>query len=53
MDLNVMLPYLSRALGHKSSAETFYYYHHVMEAFHMIKERDSLADAVFPEVRIR
>ena len=52
-DLNVMLPYLSRALGHKSSAETFYYYHHVLEAFHMIKEKDSLACAVFPEVRIR
>ncbi len=53
IDLNVMLPYLSKALGHKSSAETFYYYHHVMEAFHTIKEKDSLADAVFPEVRIR
>lgn len=53
MDLNVMLPYLSRALGHKSSNETFYYYHHVMEAFRMIQERDSLSDTVFPEVRVR
>ena len=53
MDLNVMLPYLSRALGHKSSNETFYYYHHVMEAFRMIQDRDSLSDTVFPEVRVR
>ena len=37
----------------KSSNETFYYYHHVMEAFRMIQERDSLSDTVFPEVRVR
>ena len=53
LDLNVMLPYLSRALGHKSSNETFYYYHHVMEAFRLIQDKDSLAATIFPEVRIR
>ncbi len=53
LDLNVMLPYLSRALGHKSSNETFYYYHHVMEAFRLIQDKDSLAATVFPEVRIQ
>ena len=52
-DLDVMLPYLSRAPGHKSTNETFYYYHHVIEAFHLIREKDRLAASVFPEVRIR
>ena len=53
IDLNVMLPYLSRALGHKSSNETFYYYHQVKETFRIIREKDSLAYEIFPEVRVR
>ena len=53
VDLSAMLPYLSRALGHKSTNETFYYYHYVSEAFRIIQEKDSLASFVFPEVRIR
>ncbi|SFD42507.1 tyrosine-type recombinase/integrase [Ruminococcus albus] len=53
IDLNVMLPYLSRALGHKSSNETFYYYHQVKETFRIIREKDCLAYEIFPEVRVR
>ena len=53
IDLDVMLPYLSRALGHKSFNETFYYYHQVKEAFRIIREKDSLAPEIFPEVRVR
>lgn len=53
IDLNVMLPYLSRALGHKSVSETFYYYHQVKEAFRIIQEKDSLSQTIFPEVRVR
>ena len=30
VDLQVMMPYLSRYLGHKSTNETFYYYYLVM-----------------------
>ena len=53
VDLNVMLPYLSRMLGHKSSNETFYYYHQVLQAYKLIQAKDSLATTVFPEVRAR
>lgn len=53
VDINVMLPYLSRQLGHKSPDETFYYYHQIQEAFRIIREKDTAAPAVIPEVRIR
>jgi len=53
VDINIMLPYLSRQLGHKSPDETFYYYHQVQDAFRIIREKDPIAPAVIPEVRIR
>ena len=53
VDTNVMLPYLSRQLGHKSPDETFYYYHQVRDSFRIIQEKDSLSATVLPEVRIR
>lgn len=52
-DLNVMLPYLSKHLGHKSPNETYYYYHQVAEAFSIIHKKDTLASSVLPEVRVR
>ena len=52
-DTNVMLPYLSRQLGHKSPDETFYYYHQVRDSFRIIQEKDSLSSTVLPEVRVR
>lgn len=53
VDLNVMFAYLSRYLGHKSPEETFYYYHLVSDAFRIIRQKDSLAGTVIPEVRRR
>ena len=52
-DLQVMLPYLSRQLGHTSTNETFYYYHQVLDAFRIIRQKDTLASRVIPEVRKR
>ena len=52
IDLNVMLPYLSKFLGHSSPSETFYYYHTVQEAFRIIRKKDKKADAVISEVLI-
>ena len=50
IDINKMMPYLSRYLGHKSPDETFYYYHLIDKAFDIIRNKDSKADYVIPEV---
>ena len=52
-DLKVMMPYLSKQLGHKSINETFYYYHQVKEAFDIIRKKDTMSSRVIPEARIR
>ncbi len=53
LDMNVMMPYLSKFLGHKSIDETNYYYHYVQETAQIIREKDTLAKKVIPEVRPR
>jgi len=53
LDLNVLMPYLSKFLGHKSPDETFYYYHQVLEAFSVIRNKDTVANSVIPEARVR
>ena len=53
IDLNVMFAYLSKYLGHKDPDESFYYYHLVSDAFKIIRQRDSMADKVIPEVKHR
>jgi len=53
LDLNVLMPYLSKFLGHKSPDETFYYYHQVLEAFSVIRNKDTIANSVIPEARVR
>lgn len=50
MDLQVMMPYLSRYLGHKSTNETFYYYYLVKEAYKTVEKKDTIANDVIPEV---
>ena len=45
-----MMPFLSRYLGHMSPDETFYYYHQVDAAFHIIREQDKTGSQVIPEV---
>ena len=53
LDLNVLMPYLSKYLGHRSPDETFYYYHQVLEAFRVIRDKDTIANSVIPEARVR
>ena len=53
VDINVMLTYLSKYLGHNGPDDSFYYYHLVMGAFNIIKQKDTISDYVFPEVRRR
>jgi len=49
-DINVMLPYLAKFLGHKSISETHYYYHLTLDAARIIKSRDSIGPNAIPEV---
>ncbi len=53
IDINVMFIYLSKYLGHKDPDESFYYYHLAKEAFRIIRQKDTLARDVIPEVRRR
>lgn len=53
LDLEHMVPYLSRFLGHKSFDESLYYYHFVEEAAQIIRQKDRTIDRVIPEVRRR
>lgn len=53
IDMNVMLPYLSKYLGHKSMDETYYYYHYVHEAAQIIRNKDTVAGKAIPKARRR
>lgn len=53
LNMNVMMPYLSRQLGHKGIDETYYYYHYVEESARVIAEKDLLGKKVIPEVKRR
>lgn len=47
--LQVMLPYLSRYLGHSSIAHTWYYYHVVAGAFDIVRKHSLALAEVIPE----
>lgn len=49
-DFEVMVPYLSRYLGHTSVDDTQYYYHQGVSAFGIVRKHDSTAEGVIPEV---
>ena len=49
-DIDEMMEYLGRQLGHKSRNETYIYYHQVMEAFDIIRQKTAGEKNVFPEV---
>jgi len=49
-NFEVMMPYLSRYLGHSSINETQYYYHQTVSAFEIVRKHDSISDRVIPEV---
>lgn len=50
VDTAVMMPCLSRYLGHSSIAETQYYFHTIERAFAVVRRSDSLFPSVIPEV---
>jgi len=51
IDVNAMMPYLQRYVGHKSLEETYYYYHTSSGLYDVISKFDSLSDKVIPEVK--
>ena len=51
IDFTVMLPYLSKYLGHACPSETFYYYHMVESAFSTIITKGAPTTDVIPEVK--
>jgi integrase/recombinase XerD len=50
VDTAVMMPYLSRYLGHSSISETQYYFHTIEQAFSVVRCHDTVARRVIPEV---
>jgi integrase len=50
VDTEVMMPYLSRYLGHSSIAETQYYFHTIEQAFPTVRHHDHTSQTVIPEV---
>ncbi|MDW2799667.1 tyrosine-type recombinase/integrase [Clostridium boliviensis] len=49
--LGVMMPYLSKYLGHCSPDDTFYYYHQIQESFRIVRDKDTSSLKIIPEVR--
>ena len=49
-DLNVMMPYLQKYLGHKNLQDSYYYYHNSRMLYEAIRINDRTADQVIPEV---
>ena len=50
-DVPSMMMYLSKFLGHADINETMYYYHLVLDALHIIRKKDTVAESVIPEVK--
>jgi integrase len=50
-DVNAMMPYLQRYVGHKSLKEVYYYYHTSSGLYDVISKFDSLSAVVIPEVK--
>lgn len=50
MDINVMLAYLMRYMGHQNISETLYYFHFVPEFFPTFCEIAADTEAILPEV---
>jgi integrase/recombinase XerD len=50
VDTAVMMPYLSRYLGHASISETQYYFHTIEQAFPIVRDRDAAIQSIIPEV---
>lgn len=50
LDVNVMLPYLMRYMGHNSIKSTLYYFHFVPDFFPTYQEMSSFSEEIIPEV---
>ena len=50
LDLNAMLPYLMRYMGHQSVRETLYYFHFVPEFFPTYRRMSAPLEDIIPEV---
>ena len=50
LSFEVMMPYLSKYMGHASIEETHYYYHHIESIFPTIAEHDTQSQTIIPEV---
>ena len=51
-DVNAMLPYLMRYMGHQDIENTLYYFHLVPDIYHAVVERSSLFEELLPEVNV-
>jgi integrase len=49
-DINVMLPYLMKYMGHQDIESTLYYFHLVPDIYNTIVEKSSLFEDLLPEV---
>ena len=49
-DLDVMMPYLQKYLGHKNLQDSYYYYHNSRMLYEAIRIKDMTAAQVIPEV---
>lgn len=50
IDVDTMMPYLSRYVGHKRLQETYYYYHTSEELYESIRKKDKTSPNAIPEV---
>jgi integrase len=50
LDVNTMLPYLMRYMGHQSISETLYYFHFVPEFFLTYSDMSRETECIIPEV---
>ena len=50
VDVETMLPYLARFVGHKSVLEVYYYFHTSEKLFESIRSSDKISQKVIPEV---
>ena len=50
LDVNAMLPYLMRYMGHQSVSETLYYFHFIPEFFPTYKSMSAPLEDLLPEV---
>ena len=50
VDINVMMPYLQKYLGHKSLQDSYYYYHNSRQLYDAVRIKDKTANMVIPEV---